>query len=165
MKWDFDKLNAAEEQRSKACKEKWSEANLKKAQEKTRSDWYENYNKEYQDGFEALLAEAGWTRWEYCDEYENRIGYDILAGHPTYFMKPYGRFIHGLKLIQGYEKDCEISVDAAKNNFVVRPPSYYVAHALLDRICPSDMVEIQRTGFKWDIDTKGFVYWLGPKNG
>lgn len=164
MKWDFEKLNNAEDARSKAVKDKWSEANLKQLQEKTRSEWYEKYNKEYQDGFEALLAEAGWTRHEYCDEYDRVIGYDIMAGHPSYFMRPFGRFIQGLKMLQSYEENCQVSIDSEKNSIVVRAPSYFPASTLLNRVCPSDMVEIKQYGFEWDLNAGGFVFWLGPKN-
>lgn len=137
-KWEFDKLNAAEQERCKKHKEEFSEERLKTLLDKTRSEWYERYNKSYQDGFEALLAEAGWTRFEYCDEYENRIGWEIGACHPGYVMTLSQHISAGLKILVKTDKNCEIQ--AKEDRLIVRGD--------WSKLAPNDSFDLDHYRFK-----------------
>lgn len=137
-KWTFEKLHAADEERCRKHKEEFADERLKVVLDKVRYEWYDRYNKTYQDGFEALLAEAGWERYEYCNEYENRIGFEVGAGHPAYFMTHSQRLSAGLRLLVKTDKKCEIA--ASEDHLRVRGD--------WSKMETNDRCDIQRFGFK-----------------
>lgn len=108
MKWDFEKLDAAENERTKKHDADWNYEDFKLKEKDAETKWWIDRNDAYQEGFETLLAEAGWTRREYCDEYEDRIGYEIAACHPSYLMTSSQKVLAGLKLLVKADKDCSI---------------------------------------------------------
>lgn len=158
-KWGFDKLQEAVHAHEQAHRNKWDEKTFEEKQKADRQAWYISRSDAYQEGFEAVLAKAGWTRLDYCDEYDIRIGWDITAGHPAHFMSPSQRVAWGLKRFVAEDKNCEIITE--EKRIIVRGPSYAPRYTFMDHFPPSQMLEMERFGWKWSTEAMGFVIGTG----